>query len=177
MFCFINPSQLHQTPGEMERHSAVLADGQANIQNNNQQISATSLPFPSPLPPPLSLTLPFVCVYRYRSHVYKYRCSVCRDVLIYISIRWTAWKISAPKMYRKEPHVLCQCSRLAHWFLHYRCGLFTQTWPAHLLFTTSSCVQIMHHLASFAQILIKCEWNKDTMYVYAWYKCLVDHSG
>jgi len=58
MFCFINPSQLHQIPAEMERHSAVLADGQANIQNNNQQISATSLPFPSPLPPPLSLLYP-----------------------------------------------------------------------------------------------------------------------
>ncbi len=64
--CCINSSQLHQTPGEMERHSTAPAEGQANIQDNKQQISATSRLFSSPFSPllrTLSVFIDIVVIY------------------------------------------------------------------------------------------------------------------
>lgn len=177
MFCFINPSQLHQTPGEMERHSAVLADSQANIQNNNQQISATSLPLPSPLPP-TSLTYFTLCLFIDIDLMYPNMCSVWTDVLIYISVHWTAWEISTQKMDRKEPLVLCQCSRLDHWFSHYRTARMHK--HGQLIY----CSPPPPVCADNAPPSVLCSdpdnvWmeQRHCVCVCIWYECLFDYSG
>lgn len=162
--CCINSSQLHQTPGEMERHSAALADGQANIQNNNQQISVTSPPFSSPLPPPFSLALPFVCVYRHSSDLCKYRYSIWTDVLIYFERSLNSMGKSVHRKWLEKQHLCCVSAQ--DWPIDfYITGLSTQTSFVHCLLL---CVQIMHHSTAFAHILIMCEWNQDTMHVYAY---------
>lgn len=114
------------TPGEMERHSAALADGQANIQNNNQHISATSPPFSSPLPPPFYLALPFVCVYRHSSDLYKYRYSIWTVVLIYFQHSMNSMGKLVHRKCIEKKHLCCVSAQ--DWPIDFHItGLYTQT--------------------------------------------------
>lgn len=93
-------------------------------------------PYPrlSPLLYPLSVFIDIVLI------LYKYRYSIWTVVLIYFQHSLNSMGKLVHRKWIEKKHLCCVSAQ--DWPIDFHItGMSTQTWPAHLLFTVSSCVR------------------------------------